>query len=282
MINNNKHNNPTAIKTSLPDYARLPINHCNLPAVILGSLSFQHHPTALSIDGVQELHKTLFKKLDAIKSYKQRAKYFMDYMTIHFRMNKLEEVGLQKHDKNKRTNADYLRMLRGWLFNADNREAAVLKSWVESRFGLLPRYHKGELGDYSGKNYQLYLVERSQGLYATNALEAQIDLLYSYCQYELSFKYKQEQCIKLYRGVNRVDSYEILERHNKYYATVLLNNLNSFTRNRERADEFGDYILEVEVPWQKILFYSNLLPGMFKGEEEMLVIGGVYEVKIML
>ena len=267
------------MKPSLPNYAYLPINRCNLPPVILGSLSFQQHPTHLYIDGVNELHKCLFNALAQLAEHQQRAEYFMDYMTVHFRMHKLEEAGLGEDEKQKRSKADYLRILRGWLFNADNREAAVLKSWVESRFGLLTRYHKGDLDDYSGENYQIYLHERSQGLYATNALEAQIDLLYSYCQYELALTY-DDHPLTLYRGVNRIDSFEIIERQNKKQAIVLMNNINSFTSNRERADEFGDYILEVEIPWQKILFYSNLLPGMFKGEEEVLVLGGVYRVGV--
>jgi NAD+--dinitrogen-reductase ADP-D-ribosyltransferase len=59
---------------------------------------------------------------------------------------------------------------------------------------------------------------------------------------------------------------------------VLLNNLNSFTGNRERACEFGDYILETQVPLPKVFFFNGLLPGMLKGEDEWVVIGGVYEV----
>ena len=37
---------------SLPAYARLPINRCNLPASILCSLSYQRHPVPLKLDGV--------------------------------------------------------------------------------------------------------------------------------------------------------------------------------------------------------------------------------------
>jgi len=281
MINNNKDDNLVSMKPSLPPFAHLPINRCNLPPVIVGSLSFQHHPTALRIDGIDELHKALFRGLDTRQTHKQRANYFMDYMIVHFRMENLQDAGLMSGDKNKRSKADYLRILRGWLFDTDSREAAVLKSWVESRFGLLARYHKGELNDYASENYQIYLQERSSGLYATNALEAQIDLLYSYCQYELALQYEQNQRLPLYRGVNKIDSYEILKRHDKNQAVVLMNNINSFSRNRERADEFGDYILEADIPWQKVLFYSDLLPGLFNGEDEALVIGGVYEVKII-
>lgn len=266
--------------TSLPNHARLPINRCNLPAVILGSLSFQRHPTALAIDGIEALHKHLFNELNNIDDHQQRAVHFMDYMVVHFRLHQLEDAGITGSDKNKRIKADYLRTLRGWLFDADSREGAVLKSWVESRFGLLPRYHKGSLGDFNDNNYQHYLHDRAQGLYATNALESQIDLLYSYCQYELSKQFKQHEHLTLYRGVNRFDQYDILQQHDKQHASVLLNNLNSFTFNRHRADEFGDYIMSVNMPWQKVLFYSDLLPGMFKGEEEVVVIGGVYDITI--
>ncbi len=34
------------------------------------------------------------------------------------------------------------------------------------------------------------------------------------------------------------------------------------------------------MPLPKIFFYNSLLPGMLKGEDEVVVIGGVYEVVI--
>ncbi len=270
---------------SLPKSARLPINRCNLPAVILGSLSFQHHPASILIDGIDVLHKTLFNKLNTLPKQEKRAEYFKDYMTVRFRMHKLEDAGLEQGDINKRVNADYLRMLRGWLFNPNGKEAAVLKAWTESRFGLLTRYHKSNLTDYSTEDYQVFLSDMSQGLYATNALEAQLDLLYSYCQYELAQLYERNQTLHLYRGVNKIESYEILNdlKHttvDKNKIIVLLNNLNSFSSDQERACEFGDYIMEADIPWQKVLFYSDLLPGMFSTEKEVLVIGGVYQVVI--
>lgn len=268
------------MKASLPENARLPINRCNLPSVILGSLSFQQHPTSLLIDGVQVLHKKLFKALDEIQMHEKRSEYFIDYMTVHFRLHKPEDAGFIPGDTNKRISADYLRMLRGWLFDPNGKEAAVLKGWVESRFGLLTRYHKQLFTGYSDISYQLFLSDKSQGLYGTNALESQFDLLYSYCQYELSLLYKEEQTLTLYRGVNSVNSYETLMSESKNEMIILFNNLNSFSRDRERACEFGDYILEVETPWQKVLFYSNLLPGIFIGEEEYIVLGGIYKVSI--
>jgi len=61
---------------------------------------------------------------------------------------------------------------------------------------------------------------------------------------------------------------------------VLLNNLNSFTCSRERACEFGDYTLEVNIPLTKIFFQCGLLPGVLQGEDEFLVIGGVVDVNL--
>lgn len=263
---------------TLPDKVFQSLNHCNLPARVIGSWQFQLHPQALLIDGIHELHKSLFDSLNQLSSVQERAQKFIDYMDVHFRLYQLEDAGLEKDKPNKRVKADYLRMLRGWLFDPNTREGAVLKSWVESRFGLLTRYHKGPLSDQTG--HLVYREACSQGLYGTNALEAQIDLVYSYCQYELSRKFEADQPLSLYRGINHLDDYDVLQRKDSKHAIVLLNNLNSFSREKERADEFGDLIMGCQVPWQKILFYSNLLPGMLEGESEYLVIGGVYEVFI--
>lgn len=267
--------------TSLPAFARLPINRCNLPPVILGSLTFQRHPAPLQLDGVEELHKFLFDLLEKSANPDIRAQAFRDYMTANFRLDHLEEAGLSAGGKGSRRNkADYLRILRGWLFDADGREGAVLKSWVESRFGLLPRSHGGPLGDYGGPNYQRYLAARARGLYNTNALESQLDLLYTYCQYELHRRYPERSHLRLYRGTNRLEEHDILARPDKGTAILLFNNLNSFTANRERAGEFGDYILTAAVPQSKLLFFPGLLPDLLRGEEEHLVIGGVYEVRL--
>jgi len=43
---------------SLPRSARLPINRCNLPVAILGSLTYLRHPVPLELDGVAELHRS--------------------------------------------------------------------------------------------------------------------------------------------------------------------------------------------------------------------------------
>jgi NAD+--dinitrogen-reductase ADP-D-ribosyltransferase len=262
---------------SLPTNARLPINRCNLPASILGSLSYQQHPVPLKLDGVAELHRGLFDALDALPDPCQRAQLFMTHMAAAFSLDHPEEAGHSEaaHD---RARATYLRLLRGWAFDPDGQEGAVLKGWVESRFGLLPRHHGRPIRDFSGDAYRRYLEARSRGLYGANALEAQLDLLYSYCQYELARQRPGQGHLTLYRGVNRIGDYEVLHELSRGRRVVLLNSLNSFTAERERAGEFGDFILETQVPLPKVFFFHRLLPGVLRGENEFVVVGGVYEV----
>jgi NAD+--dinitrogen-reductase ADP-D-ribosyltransferase len=262
---------------TLPAYARLPINRCNLPAVILGSLTFQQHPTALALDGVAELQADLFELLDAESDRAERARLFRGYLAAHFCLDHLEEAGLDEHSR-KRAKANWQRALRGWSFDADGREGAVLKGWVESRFGLLPRFHGEPLRDFTGPAWRRYEEARAAGLYGTNALEAQLDLLYAYCQYEFR-RASAPPWLTLHRGTNRMADHEVLAAEGRRQV-VLFNNLTSFSHSRERAGEFGDYILEVRVPTTKVFFHCGLLPGTLKGEDEYLVIGGAYEVMV--
>jgi len=245
-------------------------------------LTYQYHPIPLEIDGIHPLHDDLFRTLSGLRSHAERARRFMDYMTVHFRLEKLEEVGLEpgRREGKSRANANYLRMLRGWSFDSDGREGAVLKNWVETRFGLLARHHAGPLSGTNSEGRDAYLRQAAAGIYATNAIEAQLDLLYTYCQYELALQHPHSQHLTLFRGINHLDEHEVLERPARRRCHVLLNNLNSFTACRERADELGDYILEAEVPLPKIFSFNLLLPGLLKGEDEFVVIGGVYDVEI--
>lgn len=263
---------------SLPREARLPINRCNLPAVVLGGLTYQQHPSPLLIDGVAELHADLFRRL-AAAAPEARAEVFRDYMTVHFQLEWLDEMGYTGQAKS-RAKANYVRMIRGWSFNSDSREGAVLKGWVESRFGLMPRYHGQPLRDPAGDGYRRYQEMRSQGLYGTNALEAQFDLVYAYCQSELAWRHGGARHVTLYRGINRVTDHEVLAKVSGSRQVILLNNLSSFTCSRDRACEFGDYILAVNIPLTKIFFHCGLLPGILQGEDEFLVIGGVVDVTL--
>ena len=268
----------------LPLAARLPINRCNLPAAILGGLTYQRLPAPLAIDGVATLHRPLFDLLDDIGEVRERAQRFVGYMASHFSLEQPAQAGLTSHQPRQRAKATYLRVVRGWAFDADGREAAVLKGWVESRFGLLPRHHGESLREPGSQAWQRYVGMRAAGLYGTNALESQLDLFYAYCQYELARQFPQRTHIRLYRGVNRLRDHEIISGSEVEGASgtkvVLLNNVSSFSRSRERAGEFGDSVLSVDVPLPKLAFFSELLPGMLKAEDEYVVIGGLYQVRL--
>jgi NAD+--dinitrogen-reductase ADP-D-ribosyltransferase len=268
---------PPELNPPLPREARLPVNRCNLPAVILGSLSYQCAPVPLELDGVRELHRDLFRRLDVVPEARARAEVFRDYMTVRFRLEHLDEAGLTQTNMG-RAKANYITLIRGWCFDSNGREGAALKGWAESRFGLMPRYHGACLREPGNEAYQRYQVWRAQMLYGTNALESQLDLVYAYCQYEFARTQPEVTHLTLYRGVNRLEDHERLGGTRKA-PVLLLNNLNSFTGTRERAEEFGDTILTLEAPVAKILFHCRLLPFILKSEDEFLLIGGLYRAK---
>ncbi|MEW5837849.1 MAG: NAD(+)--dinitrogen-reductase ADP-D-ribosyltransferase [Pseudomonadota bacterium] len=261
---------------ALPAGAVQSFNHCNLPSRLLASLLFQRHPVQLELDGVLALHRRLFAELDALAGDAQRAELFRVYMNAHFCLQHPEEAGAGNPAACVRPRANYLRILRGWGFSAEQREGAVLKGWVESRFGLLTRYHAEAMPDSESAAYARFVAQRSAGLYGAHALEAQLDLVYSYVQYELARRYPQRSHFLLYRGINQPKTHELLQSAADGSVTLLLNNLSSFTLNRERADEFGDSIIEICVPRTKVFCHYGLLPGLLPGEDEMMVIGGMY------
>jgi NAD+--dinitrogen-reductase ADP-D-ribosyltransferase len=54
----------------------------------------------------------------------------------------------------------------------------------------------------------------------------------------------------------------------------------SFSRSREEAEVFGDWVLRAQVPQAKLLFVPGLLHGAsLRGEAEVLALGGNYEVE---
>ena len=136
------------------------------------------------------------------------------------------------------------------------------------------------LSGLSGPHWSTYVTEKMASRYHNNSIYQQLDLLYEFCQWHLArFAVDTGAHLKLYRGVNRIDEERVLKRTRGHELVVTLNNVSSFTHCREIADEFGDYILEVNVPKVKILFFNDLLPRHpLKGEAEYLVIGGEYRV----
>ena len=161
------------------------------------------------------------------------------------------------------------------MMDSNSVEGAVLKRWVESRMGIIPKFHRIRISGIHSEAYFEYSVDVTKGSARTNAINSQLDLLYEYCQFELPYKYPGTAVIPLYRGTYDASEHDVLEQLGKREQIVRLNNLVSFTSDEERAWEFGSTVWEVRVPLSKIFFYNDLLPGsIMKGEGEYLVIGG--------
>jgi NAD+--dinitrogen-reductase ADP-D-ribosyltransferase len=182
----------------------------------------------------------------------------------------------------KRHRADYRRLLRGWGFDANGKEGAVLKGWVESRFGLMPTFHKETLGRYPSAPWMAYTEEKMAARFNNNCIHLQLDLLYEYGQFMFrQWLFSGRRHLTLYRGVNDFGEHLIVERFGKHEAIARQNNLVSFTTQRDVADQFGDTILEVEVPVSKVVYCNALMPGpILRGEGEVLVLGGDYRVRM--
>ena len=159
----------------------------------------------------------------------------------------------------------------------------MLKSWVESRFGLLATFHKGRLADERAAR-EAFMLDRTRGAAKSIGVLMQLDLLYTFCQDELRRRFPDEQWKTLYRGTHDSEEYTVQnETGAKRDALVQLNNLSSFTSDPEVAWEFGSSAWEVKVPFAKIVFFSGLLPkSCLAGESEHLVLGGYYNVRGML
>jgi NAD+--dinitrogen-reductase ADP-D-ribosyltransferase len=256
------------------------LNLCNLPPWVIGSRHYNRRPQPLEIQGVRQANRLLFERLQQEDCPAGRAAIFNDFMDVGFQLHQWREqktAGGRKSLKNS-----YLRFLRGWMFDSNGREGAVLKGWVESRFGLHPTYHAAAIGDLQSESYFRYLVERMRGAARTSAIHQQLDVLYEFSQYELRRRYPEVKHFTLYRGVYGFEEHVILEQYDQHRCLMRLNNLNSFTGDFERAWEFGSRVLKTEVPLEKIVFFSGLLPtARLQGEEEFLVIGGEYEVEVL-
>lgn len=252
-------------------------NLCNLPPWVIASRQFNEHPQELFIQGVREANRFLFGKLDELADRDQRGKVFSDYLSVKFSLHHDHE---QTDSARRSLRNSYLRFLKGWMMDSNSVEGAVLKGWVESRIGIPPTFHNGRIDGTDCAAHYRYVLDRTRGSKRTSAINAQLDLLYEYCQYELRREYEERRQLTLYRGTYDAGEHDLLEQIDKREQIVRLNNLVSFTDQEERAWEFGSTVWRCQVPLSKIFFFDQLLPGsILKGEGEYLVIGGEYCVR---
>ncbi|MEW6720578.1 MAG: NAD(+)--dinitrogen-reductase ADP-D-ribosyltransferase [Thermodesulfobacteriota bacterium] len=254
------------------------MNLCNLPPWAIAAPEFNENPQRIEIQGVRRFHRQLFERLCSLADPADRAQAFQDHMDVAFQLHQWSRETSPLGRKSLKNS--YLRFLRGWMFDANSVEGAVLKGWVESRIGIPPTFHKGPIGDADSEGYGAYLVDRMRGTARTSAIQAQFDLLYEYVQEELRLR-GEPAAFALFRGVHDLQEHKVLAELGRNRKRLRLNNLNSFTDDFERAFQFGTRVLEVRVPFCKVFFRADLLPGaVLKGEEEVLVIGGDFDVVV--
>ncbi len=252
----------------------LPLNHCNVPSKLLASLSYQQNPIPLEIDGLQVWYPALFEVLNTTDSYHERAEHFKHFMSEHFHLSKSVYSTNDEADPPPRPKVNYRRLLLGWLFDSDNEQGAAWRSWVESRFGLLTCFHQGSLHGPDTPEYLRFRQVCTRATYNTNELYAQLDLLYLFCQHELRLRFQDVEHLTLYRGCTEQAEHTIEGENVK-----LFNNLSSFTADPESALRFGSKVYSVKVPLCKIACFESLLPHSLQGEQEFMVLGGLYRVE---
>ncbi|HLP01854.1 MAG TPA: NAD(+)--dinitrogen-reductase ADP-D-ribosyltransferase [Opitutaceae bacterium] len=249
---------------------------CNLPPWVIGSREFQESPEPIEIDGARATDKRLFTRLAATPDPALRGEIFHDYVSVKFRLHEWKQ-----HEAAARASLrhSYVRFLANWGVDSNGHAGAVLKAWVESRFGLRATYHGGLLATDPAAR-EKYTADRMKGAAQTIGVAMQLDLLYTFCQDELARRHPGASHLTLYRGTHDPAEYAISGDTGGDTTVVRLNNLSSFTCDREVAWEFGSSVWEMRVPLAKIVFFSGLLPRhLLEGESEYLVLGGEYCVK---
>lgn len=256
-------------------------NLTGLPTEFLASSDFNAAPCPVHISGVHEMNSKLFEMLSLACDLAEAAEAFDSYMKAVFGLEpEQQRDGLRPGNAARRYRASYLDLIRGWGFDSNGAEGAVLKGWVESRFGIFPTFHRQPICRIAMGAWTAYVEEKMGSRFHSNSIHTQLDLVYEFCSWAAPQLHNGASHVRLYRGVNSFEEHHIIRRFDKHQAMMRLNNLVSFSRDREVASCFGDMILTVDVPLQKLLFFSDLLPEHgLKGESEYLVIGGDYLVQ---
>lgn len=290
-------------------------NLVGLPTPVLASAAFNAHPLPLHIAGTREAHGGLFALLARSSSLDEAQDMFGHYLEIAFGLRPAPADACAAEQR--RWRSSYVKLLQGWGLDSNSPSGAVLKGWVESRFGLVPTFHREPLGRFPSPAWVRYLEEKGASRYHNNCIQQQLDLLYEFCQWSLArfrpLPTEDEagrvvaagrndgdgRWVRLWRGSNRCEEQLVggaLQRAPRSEAaqrsepltrqragrrvTMRLNNLVSFALDREGASCFGDWVFEARVPLVKLLFYPGMLPGrVLNGEGEVLVIGGDHELE---
>lgn len=256
-------------------------NLVGVPTPVLAGTAFNEHPLPLHIAGTRETHPGLFALLGRSRGPDEARDVFAHYMSLSFGLGTpAPDAGAAER---RRGRASYLKLLQGWGLDANSAAGAVLKGWVESRFGLAPAFHREPLGRFPSHAWMRYLEEKAGSRYHNNSIWQQVDLLFEFCQWMLErfVLLGAGSHATLWRGSTRVDEQLVAGSLRSRRCTVRLNNVVSFSRTREQAGCFGDWVFEARVPLCKLLYVPGLIETRsLDGEAEVLALGGDYQVVV--
>lgn len=257
-------------------------NLVGVPAGVLGGTAFNARPAPLHIAGAREAHGGLFELLQRCATAAEARVVFAHYMSMAFGPQRLpRQAGEPPADGPRRWHTSYLRLLQGWGLDANGAAGAVLKGWVESRFGLAPIFHGCVLAHFPSPAWTRYLEQKGASRWQNNHIHEQLDVLYEFCQWMLErFALAGPGMhVTLWRGSQDCEQQLVRGSLRERRCTLRLNNVVSFSRERDTADCFGDWVLQAQVPVVKLLLVPGLLDsGSLQGEAEVLALGGEYEV----
>lgn len=257
-------------------------NLVGIPAPLLGSAAFNAHPQPLRIAGARETNPGLLALLDRCAQPAQACAVFTHYMNLAFGLQPARGEAASSAES-RRWRTSYLKLLQGWGLDANGPAGAVLKGWVESRFGLAPSFHKAPLARFPSPAWIAYLEEKASARWRNNNIFQQLDLLFEFCQWMLArfgWEGAQDGHATLWRGSNHCEAQVVQGSLRARRCSVRLNNIVSFTRSPESAQCFGDWVLQARVPLAKLVFIPGLAATRaLEGEGEVLALGGVYEVE---
>ncbi len=110
-------------------------NLVGLPTDFLASCDFNDQPMPVHISGAREMNDNLFKMLQLASDLQEAGEAFNSYMYAMFGLDP-QQRDEKNRGQTRRYRSSFLQLIKGWGIDSNGPEGAVLKGWVESRFGI--------------------------------------------------------------------------------------------------------------------------------------------------